>query len=99
MAAKWPACGSVKDHVVEAGLAELVRDFVWCVESYKCDDVLDANETLWKAEKELNCGIRGGYASAAQKLRGGVYTFRDLPVPRDELCTFKQYNTILGENT
>ena len=73
--AKWTTCGLVKDNVVEAGLAELVRDVVRCVEGDKCVDVLEASETWWKAKKELNGWTRGGHASATQRLEGGVFNF------------------------
>ena len=67
--------GAVRDHLVEAGLAKMMRDVVRCVEGDKCGDVLEAKETLWKAEKEPNSGITRGHASAAQRLRGGVFTY------------------------
>ena len=35
LATKGTACGSVKNHVVETGLSELVRDVVRCVEGDK----------------------------------------------------------------
>ena len=60
LAAKWTACGLLRDHVVETGLAKLVRDIVRFVEGDKCVGVLEANETLLKAEMELNGGLEGG---------------------------------------
>ena len=75
LAAKWTACGSVKDHAVEAGLAELVRDVDRCVERNKCGDVSDINETLLKSKKELNGEIREVHTSAARRLRGGGFIY------------------------
>ena len=68
-AAKWTACGLLRDHVVETGLAKLVRDVVGFVEDDKGVSVLEANEALLKAERR----IRGKHASAEQTLRRNVY--------------------------
>ena len=57
---KGAACGSVRDHLVEAGLAKLVRDVVRCMEGNKCGGVLEANGALLKVEMELNGGLEGG---------------------------------------
>ena len=53
------ACGSVRDHFVEAGLAKLVRDIVRCMEVDMYVSVLEANEAMLKAETELNGGLKG----------------------------------------
>ena len=45
--------------VFETRLAEMVWDIVWIVEDDEENGVLEANETLLSAEKELNCGFRG----------------------------------------
>ena len=68
-----------------------------CVEGDKCVDVLEANETLWKAEKELNGGLEGG---TLLPYRGSeeAFTFGDLPILKHELCTFKHYDTLLAED-
>ena len=76
LTAKRTTFGSVGDHLVQAGLAKLVRDVVRCVKGDKCVGVLEANEALLKAEMELKDGIRGGHASAAQKIRRGVHFSR-----------------------
>ena len=60
LATNWTSCGSVGDQLLGTGLAELVRDVVRCMEGDKCADVLEADETLWKAEKELSGGLQGG---------------------------------------
>ena len=75
LAAKWKACGLLRDYVVEKGLTKLVRDVVRCVEGDKLIGVLKANEALLKAEMELNGGLEGGHVGAAQRLRVGVYFF------------------------
>ena len=79
LATKWSACGAVRDHLVETGLAELVGYVVRCVEGDKCVDVLEANETLLKAEKELNGGIRGGRL-VPHRSSEEAFTFWDLPI-------------------
>ena len=56
---KGAACGLLIDHVVETGLAKLVRDVVRFVEGDKVIGVLKANEALLKAEMELNGGSEG----------------------------------------
>ena len=48
--AKWAACGLLRDHVVETGLAKLVQDVVRFVDGDKVIGVLKANEALLKAE-------------------------------------------------
>ena len=63
---KRTRCGSVRDHEIEEGLVELVRDVARGMEGDKCGDVLEAIETLWKSEKELKGGIRRGHASATE---------------------------------
>ena len=60
LAAKWTLRGSVRDHVVEMEVAKLVRHVAQCAEGDKCVGVLEANGTLWKAEKELNGRLEGG---------------------------------------
>ena len=45
MSAKWAAYDLVRDHVVEAGPAELMQDVVRCVKHHKCGGILEANET------------------------------------------------------
>ena len=60
MAAERTAFGAVKNHLVEAGLAKLVRDSVRCVQGEKCVEVLEAKETLLKAKIQLNGGNTGG---------------------------------------
>ena len=52
-------CGWVRDYLVEAGLAKLVRDVVRCMEGDKCVVVFEANDALLKAEMELNGGLEG----------------------------------------
>ena len=76
LAAKRTACGTVRKHLFEAGVAKLVRDVIRCLEGEKCADVLEANETLLKAEIELSGGIRGGgQVSATQRHRRSVFTY------------------------
>ena len=53
------ACGSVRDHLLEAGLAKLVRDVVRRIDGDKCGDVLEASWALLKIEMELNGGLEG----------------------------------------
>ena len=61
--------------------------------------VLKANEALLKAEMELNGGLEGGgHVGAAQSLRRGVY-FLGLTYFKGEFCTFKHYDTLLGDDT
>ena len=74
----------MRDHDIETGLAKLVRDVVWRMEDDKCCDVLEANEALLKTEMELNGGLEGGHAGAAQRLRRSVYVWR-LTFFKDEL--------------
>ena len=57
---KWAECGLLRDHVVETGLASLVRDVFRFVEGDKGVDVLEAIEALVKAEMELNGKLEGG---------------------------------------
>ena len=57
---KETACCSVGDHLVETGLAKLMRDVVRRMEDDKCVGVLEASEALLKAEMELNGGSEGG---------------------------------------
>ena len=52
LAAKSTGCGLMRDYVVERGLAKLVRDVVRFVERDKCVGVLEAKETLLKAEMD-----------------------------------------------
>ena len=73
LAPKWTACGLMRDHVVKTGLAKLVWDVVRCVEGNKCVGILEANETLLKAEMALNGGIRVGHATATHRSRRGIY--------------------------
>ena len=84
--------------MVETGLAALMWDVVWGVEGDKCVEVLETNETLLKAKVELIGGIRRKHASATQRLRRVVY-FLGHPYFKDELCTFKHYDTLRGEDT
>ena len=60
MTTKGTACCSVENQVVKTRLAELVWDVVRCVEGKKSVDVLEANETLMQAKKELNGELEGG---------------------------------------
>ena len=60
LAAKVTACGLLRDHVVETGLAKLVRDVVRFVEGDKVIGVLKADEALLKAAMEQNAGLEGG---------------------------------------
>ena len=57
---KMATCGSVRDHLVEAGLAKLMRDVVRHMDTDKCVGVSEANESLLKDEKELYGGLEGG---------------------------------------
>ena len=51
-------------------------DSVWAVQNEQDRDIFVANETLLWAETRRAKGIRGGHASAAQRLRRGVYFLR-----------------------
>ena len=95
---KRAACGSVRDQLVEAGLAKLVRDVVWCMEGDKCVGILEANEALLPAEMELNGGLEGGML-VPHRGSEEAFTFWDLPLLRIEICTFKHNDTLLGGDT
>ena len=54
LSAERAACGLMREHVVESGLALLVCDIVLFEEDDKGIDVLEPNETLLKPEKKPN---------------------------------------------
>ena len=72
--------------------------FVRCREGDKCVGVLQANDALLKAEKELNGGLEGG-TLVPHRGSEEAFTFGDLPILRDELCTFRHYDTLLADDT
>ena len=50
-----------------------MSDIVWAVQNGQYWHIFVANETLLWAETRRAKGIRGGHASAAQRLRRGFY--------------------------
>ena len=54
------ACSSLRDQLVEAGLAKLVRNVVRCKEGDKCVGILEANEASLQSRMKLDGGLEGG---------------------------------------
>ena len=75
----------------------MMSDSVWAVQNDQNWDIFVTNETLLWAEtrrrKELDGGTLVPHTGSEE-----AFTFCYLPIVRSELCTFKNYDTLRGDD-
>ena len=76
----------------------MMSDSVLAVQNDHYWDIFVANETtLWTETRRRN-GLEGG-TLVPHRGSEEAFTFCYLPILRGELCTFKHYDTLLGDDT
>ena len=75
-----------------------MRDSVWTVQNNQYWDIFVTNETLLWAETRRMQKIIGG-TLVPHRGSEEAFTFWYLPILRGELCTFKHYDILLGDDT
>ena len=76
----------------------MMSDSVWAVQIDQYWDIFVTNETLLWAETRRKKRIDGG-TLVPHRGSEEAFTFYYLPFVRSALCTFKHYDTLLGDDT